>query len=137
MSSRAGGKFVWWRPIVGFLISLCFALGIGFIFKLAAGEWRSRIEPVSAEMEREIRQELLKHWRKDEISKEPSVWNWDDGGSITKLTSTPGHLGFRVIDMTGRREIFQVDWKGSSYGVRAAEPIQLRWILQEVAGEGP
>ncbi len=137
MSSKEGGEFVWWRPIVAFLASFCFLVGIGFFFKLAAGEWKSSTEPVSAEMEREIRQEVLRHWRKGELSKEPSLWNWDDGGSITKLKSTPGHLGFRITDKTGRREVFQVDWKGASYGVRAAEPIQLRWIMQEVAGEGP
>lgn len=128
-------KFIWWRPVLGFVISLGFVAGILFV-SAVWGLAPPATEAVEPAMEQEIRLELSKFWRPEELSKDPSIWNWDDGGTLTKLKQKPNHLGFRVTDMTGERRVYQVDHAGRSYALRAKDHLQLTWGLTEIS-KGP
>ena len=127
-------RFIWWRPVLGFALSFGPLAALFFVFT-HSGYLRSVTEKVTPEMEKEIRQELSKSWKEESLSREPSIWNWDDGGTITKLKTRSDDFGFRITDKTGKREVYQVDWQGSSYAVWASRPIQMTWVLHKITGE--
>jgi hypothetical protein len=128
-------RFIWWRPVLGFALSFGVLAALFFVFR-NSGYLRPVTEKVAPEMEKEIWQELSKSWKEESLSEEPSIWNWDDGGTLTKLKQKPDHLGFRMTDMTGERRVYQVDHGGASYALRANDHMQVTWGLIQIK-EGP
>lgn len=130
MTADKTNKFIWWRPVLAYVALMSLIAAIYFVL---AKIRPPSTEPVTPSHSLKIRAELARVWSADDLSSEPSLWNWDIGGTLTKLKKSPSQSGFRITDKTGERQIFQVDFHGASYALQASDDDQFTWGLTELS----